>query len=221
MRLSAGSPRATIVGVVGDVRANSVTSVDSPQLYYPRAQVGTGFGAIIVRAPGVDVRLLAGQLRRSVWSIDPRLPIPDVLTSAQVLVRSTEQSRFTTVLLIAFAASGLGLALVGVYGVLMLYVGDRRHEFGIRLALGAPRGSVARAVARQTLLLLGGGAVVGLAAAIPLSGSLRALLFEVRPADPLILGGAALTVLAAGGLAAGGPLRRAIRLDPAAILRSE
>lgn len=220
MRLSARSPLATIVGVVGDVRANSVTAVDTPQLYYPRAQVGPGFGAIIVRAPGVDAGLLADQMRRAVWSLDPRLPIPDVLTSAQVIRRSTDQSRFTAVLLIAFAVSGLGLALVGVYGVLILYVGDRRYEFGIRLALGAPRSAIAHAVMRQSLVLLVGGAAVGLAAAVPLSGFLRSLLFQVRPADPVVLALAAVTVVVVGGLAVLGPLRRALGLDPATVLRS-
>jgi predicted permease len=220
MRISTRSPYAVIVGVVGDVRANSVTDAGSLQLYYPRAQVGAGFGAIIARAPGADPRMLADQMRRAVWSVDPRLPIPDVLTSAQVLLRSTDQSRFTTVLLITFAISGLVLALVGVYGVLMLYVGDRRYEFGIRLALGAPRSAVAQAVMRQSLVLLGGGAVVGLAAAVPLSGYLRALLFQVRPSDPWLLGVAVGTVIVTGALAVWGPLRRALGLDPATVLRS-
>ena len=120
-----------------------------------------------------------------------------------------------------FAAAALLLAAVGVYGVVAYGVAQRRAEFGVRLALGARPADVVRLVLRQSMTMVLSGVVVGAVLAVPLSASLRSLLFGVGPGDPVTLAAVAALLVAAGMLASYVPARSGTRVDPVAALRGE
>jgi ABC-type antimicrobial peptide transport system permease subunit len=140
---------------------------------------------------------------------------------AQVVHDTVAQPRFRTTLIGVFAAAALLLAAVGIYGVLSYGVARRTREVGIRIALGADRGSVLGLVFRQGLALTGAGLAIGLAGALLLTRYLSSLLFDVGRFDPATYAAVALTLLAAAALACGIPARRAMRVDPVVALRHE
>jgi ABC-type antimicrobial peptide transport system permease subunit len=121
----------------------------------------------------------------------------------------------------AFAALALLLAVLGIYGVLSYLVTQRRHEIGVRMALGAGSGEVRGMVVRQGLILAGIGITAGLALALYLSRWLESLVFEIRPADPLVFGGVAICMAGIAWAAAWLPARKAARVDPATAFREE
>ncbi len=129
--------------------------------------------------------------------------------------------RLVAILLGAFALFALTLAAVGVFGVLSYMVERRSRELGIRIALGAQRRDVVRAVARETVPMLAGGIAAGLLAAAALTRVARSLLYEVQPGDPLTFASVALLLGAVGVMAALVPVRRAVRADPVSVLRTE
>ncbi len=128
-------------------------------------------------------------------------------------------ARFTTVLLALFAALGLTLAVVGVYGTLSYATAARQREIGIRMALGADRGSVLRMILREGLTVCAAGFAVGLPAALLTMRAMRALLYQVTPADPIALGFAIMVLAGTAGLACFVPARRAARMSPAVAIR--
>ncbi len=221
LRLDKDDEWATVVGVVGDIRANGL--VDGPgrlQIYFSRAQIRPGFGALVVRATG-DPAALVPALKARVWALDPRLPVADVLTADQMMARARANARFLLALLGGFSICGLALAAVGVYGVVGLHVGQRRRELGVRMALGASPAMLARLVALQAGRVLAIGLVVGGAAAWWLTSAMRTMLFEVAPRDPWSFALAVVALGAAAALAMAVPIRRAMRVDPAVTLQSE
>ena len=172
-------------------------------------------------ARGCDPAALAGQLRRAVGALDHGVAVSSVGTMRETMARATAASLFQLVLLGAFAAVALVLAAVGIYGVMSYTVSRRRHEIGIRLALGATPGEVTGAVVRQGMTMALAGAAAGVAGALLLSRLMRALLYGVSATDPVTFMVVAVTL----GLVALGatwlPARRASRIDPLAALRSE
>ena len=221
-RTDTDGPWHTIVGVVDDVKALSLTgdANDHPQIYLAQQQTRIGYGAFIVRADG-DPMALVPAIKTIVWALDDELPMGEIVTAEQVLARATSQSRFNLTLLGIFAACGLVLAVVGVYGVTALYVGQRQREVGIRMALGATRGAVASLVFRQTAILLIAAVVVGGLGAWWLSRYLESLVFATATTDALTFAAAIAAVVIASIAATLVPLRRATSVDPAIVLRAE
>ena len=224
-RVSLGSPDApprAIVGVVGDVRHRGLDLPIGYQVYVPQAQWAWAETdmTLVIRSSG-DPLALAAPVREIVREVDPAQPVTDVRGYEQIVAASTASRRFAAGLLTAFAATALVMALVGLYGVLGVLVGQRRRELALRIALGARAKGIRRLVLAQGLRPVAVGLVVGLGLAATSVGALRSMLFEIQAIDPVTF--AAATVVLAG-CAVGAcllPAWRAARIDPAGILRGE
>jgi ABC-type antimicrobial peptide transport system permease subunit len=175
---------------------------------------------LALRAAGDPLGLL-GQVRNEVWTIDPDQPLSDIRSMEQRVSGAVSQPQFNLVLLATFAGIALALAAVGIYGVMSYAVAQRTPELGIRMALGATQREVRGLVVRQGMTLVAGGAAIGLGAALGLSRVLRALLYDVSPADPLTYLGVALLLGGVALLASFIPAARATRIQPIAVLRNE
>jgi putative ABC transport system permease protein len=154
-------------------------------------------------------------------SFDRNLPISDVVTMDEVIARQNAQPRFEMLVLGIFAGIALLLAAVGIYGVMNYSVSRRRHEIGIRMSLGADRGSVVRMVAGQALLLALGGSVAGLAGSLALSRAMKGLLYGVRPFDPLTFAAVTAALCLVALVSSSVPAMRATKIDPLIALRAE
>lgn len=222
-----GQPRpwVTVVGIVRDVRHNGVTGIVKEKFYVPHAQWHLSIGAmrsmfLVVRGSG-DVRRLAPSIRAELRAIDPNVPVASIRTMEDVVDAALSQPRFTGALFTAFSVLAVLLAAVGIYGVLSYLVTQRTREIGIRLAIGASPRDVARAVLGRGLLLAGSGLLIGTAAAVVLGNLVRALLYQVRPADPVSLWGSAAVLLVVALVASYLPARKATRVDPVLALKAE
>jgi putative ABC transport system permease protein len=174
---------------------------------------------VIVRTtPGVDA---LPALRSLVASLDPRLPPPTLTNIEQAMADSAERPRFTMMLLVTFTIVALVLAAVGLYGVMTYTVAQRTREIGIRIALGATRRRIARAVVSQGVLLAATGVLIGLAGAWWATKLLTKMLYGIAPTDPLSFSIGAALLLATAVLACVVPTRRAIRVDPVIAMRAE
>ena len=210
---------AEVVGVVGDVRIVSLETAARAQLYWPQAQLPGPFMVLFARGNGTgDV---AGALRAAVAASDPGVPVARVATLDDVVGENLRRPRFTFVLLGALAGTAALLAALGLFGVLAYSVGQRLPEMGVRLALGATPGDIARLVLGEGARLCAYGLGVGLLAAIALAPFLGELLFEVSPRDPWPYAAVVLLVAVTGLAAAWWPARRASRVAPAVALRAE
>jgi putative ABC transport system permease protein len=214
------APWLTIVGVVGDVHQTTLDVAPRTQFITPHAQTPSTRMVLLVRTAGDPARL-AGPVRAAVAALDPEIAIASIRTMDDVRADSVHRQQFLMTLLLAFAGVGLALALVGVYGVMAQFARVRRHEMGIRLALGASAGAVRRLVVGQGLRLVGLGLAFGLGAAFLATRAMRAMLFAVEPADPVTFGGVALLLLATAMAAVWVPAWRVSRTSPAATLRDE
>jgi putative ABC transport system permease protein len=217
IQIDASTGWATVVGVVGDVKN---VSAERPQIYFPRDQTNPGFATVIVRTDGDPAALIA-PVKAAVWAVDPTLPVRAVATLDRLLWESTSQARFNSVLLGSLAACGIVLAVVGVYGVMSLFVGQRERELGIRMALGASRETVTMLVMRQSAIVLLAGILAGALGAVWLSVFLQTLLYQTAPYDPVSFAVAVLATVAATAAAVLGPVLRAARVDPTTLLRTE
>ena len=210
----------TIVGVVGDVRQQSLGKDPGDEIYADQLQDPFPAQTLVVRTAG-DPRALAASVRRVVQGIDRDLPIDQVRTMEEVVAASLAPNRFNTVLLSLFAGLALVLAAVGVYGVVSYTVSQRTHEIGIRMALGAQGEDVLGLVLRQGMALVGIGLALGLLAALAATRQLASLVYGVSTNDPWTFASVAVA-LAAVALAANAlPARRATRVDPLVALRQE
>lgn len=207
-----------IVGVARTVRYNSPAEAPTPYLYLPLEQEYAPWAVLHVAGSG-PAGALASALRTELRALDPALPVFDVLTLRETLVRSLWPARMGALLLLAFGSLGLLLAALGVYGVMAKNVAARTREIGIRLALGSLRRDVQRLVLMQSLRLVAYGLGVGLLLVL---GSMRlfaGLLYGVPTADPLTLASTSAVLLLAASLACLLPARRAAHLEPAQALR--
>jgi len=216
---SAGEWR-TIVGVVGDVKHVSFDTDSPPHVYAPLAQYPRLFQYVVIRTNG-DPAALARAARAAVREIDRDQAVFRVESMDEKVAITTAWRRFYTALLGCFAVVALALAMVGVYGVTAFSVAQRRREIGIRMALGARRGSVLGLVLGQALLLAGLGVALGLAAALALVRVAASLLFGVSATDLGSFAGGALLLVALAIVASWLPARRASRLDPVLALAAE
>jgi putative ABC transport system permease protein len=217
------SPWMTIVGIVPDTKQDSLRDTTSASMYVPWAQASgrfTGELWLVARTTS-DPAATGLTIRHLVHDIDRAMPVSDVRTMDAVISDSVTKSRFTTLLVAAFALLALALGAVGIYGVMSYLVGERRREMGIRIALGASRASVLRLVLRRAVWLAGVGAVIGIGGAIVATRSLRQWLYGVSPMDPTTLIVVPIVFLAVAGLASSAPAMRATRADPASTLRQE
>ncbi|HKW10633.1 MAG TPA: ABC transporter permease [Gemmatimonadaceae bacterium] len=213
-----GFDTATVVGVVGDVHFGTIDSTPGADAFIPYAQSPRNGALVYLRTAG-DPALLASAARRVIHDVGADLPVYDVRTLASRVGDASAQARFSSLLILMFAGAALVLATVGIYGVISFAVAQRTREIGIRIALGADRGSVLRLVVSQGAALTTIGLVLGLGTALVTTRVLRSLLFEVTPSDPVTYG-LVVVVLAVSALAASWvPARRAAALQPTAALR--
>ncbi|HXJ05877.1 MAG TPA: ABC transporter permease [Candidatus Acidoferrum sp.] len=215
----------TIVGVVGNVKYEGLGEKDEAGMYVP--YFDSGWCPWFVRSLYIVVRgtqkseLSSPILQKAVWALDNQLPLAHVRTMDQLLYDSVASSRFRAILFGCFAALGLVLAMIGIYGVMAYSVSQRTNEIGIRVALGAQRKTVLRMILRQGAALAFLGVSLGLLASFALSRVLKGLLFGVRASDPLTFAGVAALVLTVALAACYIPARRATRVDPISALRYE
>lgn len=212
----------TVVGVVGDVRERGLDT-DPTAAFYGNARQrpnSIAGGLNFVASGDSDVGAVAAIARRTVRSLDPALPMR-VRTIEEVFSASLANRRFSLVLLGAFAAAALVLAVTGIYGVVSYLVAQRTREIGIRLALGAPGARVLRMVVGRGLLLALAGVALGVLAALATTRLIAGLLFEVGTRDLLTFTAVPLVITVVAALASWLPARRASRVDPVVAMRAE
>jgi putative ABC transport system permease protein len=215
----ADSDEYEVLGVVGDVRNQSLQQETEPAIYFTIAQFP--FRQMFLTVRGQAAGDLLSAVRETLRQRDPTLPLSQVRTMGQVLAESSARPRLLMWLLSAFAALALVLAAVGIYGILAYAVNERRREIGIRLALGAQTRGVVWMVVRQGLTLAAIGALLGGAGAWVAGRSLTSLLFRVSATDPLTFATVVGLMLVVALAACYVPGRRAARLDPLEALRVE
>jgi len=210
----------TVVGVVNHARLYRLFEDDRPQIFIAYSQFPESTMSVAVRSD-LGPSALVPEIRRVLAGLDPGLPLFDVNTIERLASNSTADRRFATVLLIAFALSGLFLAAMGVYGILAFTVANRSREIGVRMALGAHRRAVGAWILREGLLIAGIGAMIGLAGALAASRLLSGLVVQISPLDPVTFVSASFFVILVAGLACALPARRACFTDPVEVMKSE
>ncbi len=203
----------TIVGIVGNIRHRALEQDPQPEYYFPHAQ-GPPREMVLAIRTTQDPRSLAPLVRREVAAIDPEQPIANVRTLEQVISDSVGPRRLSVVLLGVFAGVALLLASVGIYGVMSYLVVQRKHELGVRMALGAQRSDLLRLVIGHSLKLVTIGLAAGLVMALCSTQVLNALLYSVGAFDAITFLTVALTLSVAALLASYIPALRATRADP-------
>jgi putative ABC transport system permease protein len=211
---------AEIIGVVGNVRYDSLVDEAPPAVYFPHPDLTYSFMTLVVRTDG-DPAAIAPAIQREIRGLDPNQPVSDVRTMNQVMSEWVARSRFNTLLLGLFAGLATLLSAVGIFGVMNYSVALRTRELGLRLAIGAQPRQVLLLVLRQGLGLTIVGVVLGLAAAFGLTRLLSGLLFGVAAVDVPTFASISLLLVIVSLLACYLPARRAMRIDPLSALRYE
>src|SRR5450759_3271596 len=216
-------PFATVVGVVNDVRNLNLGDEPEPEMYIDYRQFFFAPFAmtLVLRTHGADPMQMAAAAQKEIRAITPDQPISDVKTMRDVVSGNVSQPRFYTLLLGIYAAIALLLAATGLYGVLSCAVSQRLQEIGIRLALGASRGSIFRLVMGHALMLVGVGTLLGLAGSWALTRLIAAQLYRTQATDPGTFAAVAGLMIALALAATYVPARRALKVDPAMALRCE
>ena len=209
-----------IVGIVGDVRYESLVDEAKPAVYLPHPELTYPFMTLVIRTIG-DPAEMASAVRSELRAIDPDQPVSDVRTMEQVMADTFSRARFNTLLLGLFAGLATLLAAVGIFGVMNYSVTLRAHEIGIRMALGAQQSRVLMLILRQGLLLTLIGIGIGLAAALALTRVMSGLLFGVGATDPVTFAAIVLLLGVVSLIACYLPARRATKVDPMVALRYE
>jgi predicted permease len=228
------TPWATVVGEVAEVKEGSPDAAPRLQYYSPIEQaenlIGSlgnpatdlnGNGGYITLRASLPPELMENQLRATVRSLDPQLPLTQLQTMEHAISDSEAPRRFNTVLISSFATAALLLAILGIYSVIAFTVAMRLHEMAIRMALGSQRSGIVSLILLSGLKLAGAGCVIGLAGAIAASRLLKSFVFGVSTLDPLVLIVAAFVVLLLAMLASLIPARRAAAINPMKALRSQ
>ena len=228
MREFASEGERQIIGVVGDTRDGGLQQQPGPAMYIPQSQVPDAANALnlglspmgwVVRTAGDPYAMSASvqeELRQATG-----LPVANVRSMADIVVRSTSRQRFNMWLMTVFGASALLLAAIGIYGLMAYTVEQRTHEIGIRLSLGADVARVRRMVVWQGMRLAVVGVVIGLAASWGLAQLMTAFLFDVTARDPLVFVGVPVLLTIVAFLAVWLPALRAAKVDPMVALRYE
>ena len=209
-----------IVGVYHNVHNGGIRGDGFPEVNVPFSQSPWPQAAIAVRTAG-DPASMTKSIAAVVLSIDPDLPLDQVKTMDQIVDESLSGDRFGTVLFGSFAAVGLLLAAIGIYGVTSFAVAHRTHEIGLRIALGASPARVLRLVLREGILLALGGLLLGLGGAYFVGRLMKSLLYQVNAMDPTAVSAVTALLLLSALLACYIPARRATQVDPIVALRDE
>jgi predicted permease len=213
-------PLRQIIAVVADIRRDSLTDEPPHAFYLPVGQMPEGSMRFLVRS-AISPLGFVDSMRAAVGSVNKDVPVYDITTLDQYLGLALAQRRFNTLLLGLFATLAVLLSAVGLYGVISFSVGQRIHEFGIRMALGAARGELIAMVLREGLSLVLIGIGIGLVGALALTRFLSSQLYGVKPTDPLTFVAASAVFAAIAWLANYIPARRATKVDPMEALRYE
>ena len=211
----------TIVGVVRTVRHFGLDAAPAREIFLPYSQAAWPVMTVVVKANPSSASVVPGELRRVLRGLDPNRPVAPLRKMEDVIVESTGPRRFPMLLLAAFAAVALALAVIGVFGVVSYVVTQRTREIGIRMALGARAGQLVALVVRRSLVPIAIGLALGIGGALASSRLLSSFLFEVQPTDPTVIAGVAALLGTAGLLAAALPARRAAAVDPIVVLKEE
>ena len=212
--------QAEIVGIVVDVHHAGPATPPDGEVYATFNQLAPRGGWLVLRTAG-EPSTVASPLRAAMKEIDPNLPLATMRPMSSLVLNSTAQPRFLATLLLWFAGVAATLAVMGVYGLVSFSASQRTREIGVRMALGASRGSVTSLVLGQSLKLVIGGVTLGALGAIALSRVVRSLLFGIEPHDPLTLASMGLLMLMATLVASYLPARRAASIDPVTALRDD
>ena len=209
-----------IVGVVADVKHAALDVAVRPMIYWPNRQAAFPWMGIALRT-ALDPESSAAAATAAIHRIDPGLAVSEIAPMTDVVGETVARSRFTLDVLAAFAMLALGLAALGVYGVLAYGVAQRFPEFGVRLALGAGPRQLVRSVLRDSAVLVVTGIGGGIVAALMLGRLIQSLLYQVKATDPMTFALVSLLLAGVALAAAWLPARRAARVDPVVALRSE
>jgi putative ABC transport system permease protein len=214
------SSRFEVVGVVVDGRATALETESPLMVYVPYWYNNEGKSLLIVRATADDAAALRA-MRGAVRAVDPEIAIGDAGPLRAVVDKVLDPRRYQMSLFVAFGSVALLIATIGVYAATTYTVSRRRREMNIRVALGAPIASVFALILRQSGAPVAGGVAAGCAVALALGTTLRRMLFEVQPNDPIIIAGAAVFMCAAGVAAAAIAARQGLRINPVEALRED
>jgi len=213
-------PWTTIVGVVGDVRHGGLEEVPLPEMYITYLQGPPVSPFIVMRTAG-DPQTLAEPVRAEMRRIDKNVPLYDMRTMSTLRSDAISTRRFVLLIVGAFGVLALGLAAIGVYGVMSLIVSERTREVGVRLALGAKPSQLLRMIVGQAAALGAIGVAIGLLAALPIGLLLQGQLYGIRSIDPATFVSVPAILLLISALAAVVPAFKAMRIDPVEALRLE
>jgi predicted permease len=211
-------PFTTVVGVLSEVKYDGVDQPDQGTVYFPIS--GGTFRFLIVRSSG-DPLSLAPMVRQAVRELEPAAPLSNVATAAGLVDQSLLRPQSLSMLVASFAGVALLLSVIGIYGVMGYYVQQHMKEISIRMALGGSRGDVAKLVVGQGMAVVVGGVIAGTLIAFAATRLMSSLLFGVGATDPIAFTGVAALMVTVALLAVAVPAWRAMRLQPAAVLRNE
>jgi putative ABC transport system permease protein len=209
-----------VVGVVGDTRPYLLSEPVRPQIYACLSQRPGIFATVALKTAGEPLALTRA-VQQAIWSVDPDQPMWKIRTAESMISASVQRDRFVMLLMTCAAGLALLLAALGTYSVLSYTVQRRTREVGVRMALGATRGSIVRLVLGRTVLLTAVGVALGVLGALALGQIVAAQLYEVSPRDPFTLSATALILASVALVAAWIPTRRATSVDPLITLRGD
>jgi predicted permease len=215
-----GTEQIPIIGVVGDIRQESVEEPAEPTIYIHALQNMRSRANLVIRTRGEPLAM-ARAVQDAIWSVDRDQTITSIFTLQSAVGEAVARPRLLTTLLGLFGVLGLLIGGIGLYGVLAYFVTQRRREIGVRVALGADSANVLRMIVRRGLWLAGAGLIVGLVGAAMLTRFMRSVLFGVGTTDPATFVGVAAVLLGVAFLASWIPARRAARVDPLIAMRAE
>jgi predicted permease len=216
-----GTPWLTVVGIVGDVRQIGLADPPREELYSSYRAVSGNEMSMVVRTGDENSERLGAAITAAIRSVDPEQPVFAVMSMERLIENASAERRISMVLLLLFAGMALLLSAIGIYGVMAYTTTQRRHEIGIRLALGAAGADVLRLVVGQGMRLVVVGLAAGLLGAWLLSRTLASQLYGITAQDPLTYAIVALLLGTVALLATWVPARRATRVDPMISLRVE
>jgi len=208
----------TVIGVAGDVRQDGLARRAGGAIYVPTSLFPRGTIKFYLRS-AQEPAALAAAARAAIARIDPQQPVSEIATLEDVRSETVARPRFLTWLLAAFGGLAVGLAVLGVYGLLSYAVAQRTREIGVRIALGASSRRILRLVVGEGALLCAAGAALAIPAGLAGGRLVRSVLFGVHPADPAVFAVASLFLVAVAAAAAALPARRAASIDPMEALR--
>jgi putative ABC transport system permease protein len=221
LRFGSEAPWLTVVGIVGDVRQIGLAQPPKEEVYSSYRVVSSNEMSMVVRTAEDDPERLGAAVTAAIRSVDPEQPVFGVMSMDRVIENASAERRISMVLLLIFAGMALLLSAIGIYGVMAYTTTQRRHEIGIRLALGAGGSDVLRLVVGQGMRLVVIGLGAGLLGAWMLSRVLASQLFGISAQDPLTYVTVALLLGIVALAATWLPAQRATRVDPMISLRTE